>query len=193
MRLLWEELTGTLREVPDLTEIATVRSECAVLVEHWDWISEQRWAVELAEDVQRIMATVKAQLGIRPEYRPSCRKCGNTVIPVDSDRKLTSWEAAAYGACTGCEWTYPKGPALDALAHVQPPMPLAQIADITGVPLVSLRRYEDQGLITSVGRKGNARTFDLAEVTDALATIRDKPDLKRDTSGKFTPQVAQDA
>ena len=162
---------GKNSKVIDLTETATVRSECAVLVEYWPFIEAQQWAVELAEDVTRIAAAVRAQLGIRPEYRPSCRKCGSTVIPVDGDRKLTSWEAAAYGACTGCEWTYPTGPALAALAQVQEPMPLREISEVIGVPIPTLHRWHTDGLIAPVEDKRRGRRFDLAAV-QAVAKVK---------------------
>ena len=73
VRILWEEMP----EIPDLTELATVRSECATLVEHWDWIGEQQWAIDLAEDVTRLTATVKAHLGIKPEPEYRCPQCHN--------------------------------------------------------------------------------------------------------------------
>jgi hypothetical protein len=161
VRVLWEELP----ELLELTETPTVRGECDVLVEYWPFIEAQNWATELADDVQRIMGAVKAQLGIRPEYRPRCRKCGSNVIPVDADRTLTSWEACAYGACTGCEWTYPKGPALDALARVQEPMTLQAIADTIGVPLKTLHRWHTDGLIVPDGDQKRGRRFDLSAVT----------------------------
>lgn len=164
---------GELPAVIELTEQATVRSECAVLIEYWSFIEDQRWAVELAEDVQRITRVVKAQLGIRPEYRPTCRKCGSTVIPVDADRNLTSWESAAYGACTGCDWTYPTGPALAALGQVQAPMQLRDIAPVIGIPVKTLHRWYEEGLISPAtdGQKRN-KLFDLAAVREVVTRVR---------------------
>lgn len=173
VRVLAEELP----EWPDLTEHATVRSECSVLLEHWGWITEQTWAVDLAEDITKITRTVRAQLGQRPEYRPRCRKCASTVIPVDADRRLTSWEACAYGACTGCDWTYPTGPALAALAEVQEPMPLRDIAPVVGLPLRTLQRWVTDGLIAPVHTKRRGRVFDLATVR-AVANIKFKRNVQ---------------
>lgn len=167
VRVLAEELP----EWPDLTEHATVRSECAVLLEHWSWICDQAWAVELADDITKITAQVRAQLGQRPEYRPRCRKCSSIVIPVDAERRLTSWEACAYGACTGCDWTYPTGPALAALGQSQEPMPLRDIAPVIGLPLRTLQRWVTDGLITPANDKRRGRVFDLATVR-AVANVK---------------------
>lgn len=73
VRVLAEELP----EWPDLTERATVRSECATLVEHWAWITEQEWATELAQDVTTMASQVRAALGVPKEQRYACPECGN--------------------------------------------------------------------------------------------------------------------
>jgi hypothetical protein len=178
VRVLWEELP----EVLELTETATVRSECMVLVEFWPFIEAQGWATELAEDVQRIMAAVKEQLGIRPEYRPRCRWCPvdpvtkkrPLVHPVEANTQaLTTWEACAYGLCSRCGRTYPKGPALDALAQVQPPMPLVAISELVGVPVKTLHRWHADGLITpEPGHNERPRLFDLAKVREVITRVR---------------------
>jgi predicted Zn-ribbon and HTH transcriptional regulator len=168
VRVLWEDLP----EILELTETATVRSEASVLVEFWPFIEAQQWAEELAKDVSRAAETVRRTLGIRPDYQPKCRKCGFTVIPVEADtRKLTTWEACAYGACTGCDWTYPKGPALDALAQVQEPLPLAEIADVAGIPIKTLYRWHAEELIVPVDGVKRKRVYDLAAVR-AVANVK---------------------
>ena len=70
-------------DYPELTEQATVRSEAAVLLEHWPWIAEQQWATELADDVIRVAGWVKVALGMRrhdPRY--TCPECGNQAYVV---------------------------------------------------------------------------------------------------------------
>ena len=157
-------------ERPELTEVRhRAQSECAVL--RRGVVVHHRAAVGGRAGRGRCTTPRRPRrgphLGIRPEYRPSCRKCGSTVIPVDADRKLTSWEAAAFGACTGCEWTYPTGPALIALGQTQPPLPLSDIAGIVGIPVKTLHRWFTDGLITPAtnGQKRN-RLFDLAAVRE---------------------------
>jgi hypothetical protein len=72
-RILAEELP----EYPDLTEQPTVRSEAAVLIEYWSWISDQQWATELSRDIAKVAARVRTVLGIKPEPEYSCPQCGN--------------------------------------------------------------------------------------------------------------------
>lgn len=71
------KLAFALPEWPDLTEQPTVRSECAVLVEHWDFICAQDWGETLARQVRDVMAQVKAALGIPKDPRYRCPECGN--------------------------------------------------------------------------------------------------------------------
>ena len=176
VRVLWEELP----EILELTETATVRSECAVLVEYWPFIEGQRWGEELAEDVIRAAETVRRALGIRPEYRPRCRWCPKDPVtgkrplvhPVEAKTQaITTWEACAYGLCSRCGRTYPKGPALDALAQVQEPLPLAEIADLIGVPVKTLHRWHADGLIAPVEGGRRRWVYDLAAVR-AVATVK---------------------
>lgn len=159
---------------PDMAEVATVRTECSVLLEVWDWIEDQQWAEELAEDVSKLTGRVRAALGIRPEYRPRCRYCRNRVKPVDADGNLTSWDACAYGACTGCPEKYPPGPALAALAAVQAPIALKEIAEQLSMPLRTLQRLAERQVIKPAPDqhgKRRGRLFDLAEVRDAIKNL----------------------
>lgn len=166
-RVVWEEMPR--HERPEMAEVATVRTECSILIEVWDWIEEQQWAEELGEDVSRLTNQVRAGLGIRPEYKPRCRYCRNAVIPVDDGHKLTAWETCAYGLCLGCKMTYPPGPALAALAQVQAPMKLRAISDLVEVPLRTLQRWVTDGVVKpapdSEGKR-RGRLFDLAEVRE---------------------------
>ena len=177
VKVIWEET-----DLLELTETPTVRSECAVLLEYWSHVEQADWATRLADDISKITATVRAHLGIRPEYRPRCRWC--PVDPVTKQRplvdpveanthNLTTWEACAFGLCRTCGRTYPKGAALDALAHVQPPMPLSDIAAMIGIPVKTLHRWHVEGLIQpeTTGQKRN-RLFDLAAVREVAAKVR---------------------
>lgn len=73
VRIVSEEMP----DPPDLTETATVSSECSVLIEVWDWIEDQQWADELADDVSKLARSVRLALGeqIR-EPRYFCIECG---------------------------------------------------------------------------------------------------------------------
>lgn len=173
VRVMFEEILEDDR--PELAEHATAATETSVLLEVWDWIIEQPWAGELADDVTSLASQVRNALGIRREYQPRCRYCRDLVHPVEGDTQhRTTWEACAYGLCSGCGATFPKGPALDALAQVQPPIPLREVADLVGVPLRTLQRWDQTGVIKpapeSVGRRG--RLFDLADVQAAATRVR---------------------
>ena len=168
-RVVVEEMT----EPPEMAEIASARSEASVLIEVWDWIEDQDWADELAEDVTGLTRRVRAALGVRPEYRPRCRYCRDVVEPVEADtHTATTWEACAYGLCKGCHRTYPKGPALDALAQVQAPMPLKEISEMTGVPLATLYRWYLAGaILPETNGKKRGSLFDLAKVRAVASRI----------------------
>jgi hypothetical protein len=79
VRVLTDELVDQFGPAafPDLTEQATVRSEAATLIEHWSFITEQRWAEDLAQDVGALTAQVKAALGVPKEEKYACPECGN--------------------------------------------------------------------------------------------------------------------
>ena len=57
-------------------DVPTIVSETGWLTRHLDWLTEQQWVTELADEVGKIHARL---LGVidegRPEYRPRC-KCG---------------------------------------------------------------------------------------------------------------------
>ena len=172
-RVVVEELA----EPPEMAEYATVRSECSVLLEVWGWITDQQWADELAQDVLTLHGRVRAALGIRPEYQPRCRYCRSPVRPVEAETHgRTTWEACAFGLCSGCGATYPKGAALDALGQVQDPQPLKVIAEMVGIPVKTLHRWVLDGVITPApgpDEKRRGRLYDLAQV-QAVSRIRNR-------------------
>lgn len=165
-RVVCEEMA----EPPDMAEVASVRSEASVLLEVWPWIEDQDWAEELADDVTHLTARVRAALGIRSEYRPRCRYCRSAVVPVEAQtHTITTWEACAFGLCSGCKAEYPKGPALDALGQVQDPLPLKDVAEITGISIKTLYRWQEAGDIKAETDRKKGNLFDLAAVR-AVAT-----------------------
>lgn len=74
-RVIWEEMPE--HERPEFSDQATVGSETSVLIEVWDWIEDQQWAEELAEDVSRKASQVRSSLGFQREQRFRCITCGN--------------------------------------------------------------------------------------------------------------------
>lgn len=156
---------------PEMADNPTVRTEASVLLEVWPWLEDRQWAENLADDVTHLANRVRAALGVRAEYRPRCRYCADVVEPVEAEtHHVTSWEACAYGLCKGCRKTYPKGPALDALGQVQEPLPLKDVAEMTGLPLATLYRWYVVGAISPAnGGPKRGKLFDLAAVR-AVAT-----------------------
>lgn len=77
VRVLVDERRDAGEDRPELAERATVRTEVAVLLEHWSWISRQKWAEDLARDIRSLAGQVKSALGIRPMPRYACPECGN--------------------------------------------------------------------------------------------------------------------
>jgi hypothetical protein len=168
-RVVWEEMRN---DRPEMADHPTVRTEASVLIEVWSWIEDRQWAEELAEDVTALTKRVRAALGHRPEYRPRCRYCRDVVKPVDADHTTSTWEACAFGLCSGCSATYPKGPALDALGQVQEPLPLKDVAEMTGLPLATLYRWYVVGAISpeTNGQK-RGKLFDLAAVRAVASRV----------------------
>jgi hypothetical protein len=168
-RVVWEEMRN---DRPEMADHPTVRTEASVLVEVWSWIEDRQWAEELAEDVTGLAGKVRAALGVRPEYRPRCRYCRDEVIPVEANtHTLTTWEACAFGLCKGCKHEYAKGIELDALGQVQEPLPLKDVAEMTGLPLATLYRWYVVGAISPTAGQKRGKLFDLAAVRTVATRV----------------------
>lgn len=159
-------ISDEMPDAPYLAETPTVVSEVQYLASAWDWISQQQWADELCQDVSSLAAQCRSSLGIRREYRPRCRYCRNTVVPVDADGQPSTWDLCAYGRCTGCEATFAPGPELATLGKVQAPMTLTEVAETTGIPRATLRKWrDDEWIRPAVESDGRVKgRYDLAEV-----------------------------
>jgi hypothetical protein len=72
-RIVNEEMA----EPPDMAEVASARSEASVLIEVWDWVEDQAWGEELADDVIALGRRVRNALGVKREPKFACIKCGN--------------------------------------------------------------------------------------------------------------------
>lgn len=154
-RVVAEELP----DFPELAEHATVRTEASVLVEHWNWITGQQWADELAEDVTRITRQVRQALGERREYTPRCRElhCGWRLTPMDN---------GTWYSCTGCGRDYTLDADLKALGELQTAT-LAEISDLLGIPVKTLHRWHKEGAISpapEASHRQRGRLFEVANV-----------------------------
>lgn len=133
-----DRLGYDLRGMPELAEQATVRSEAAVLIEHWDWITEQPWALELAEDITRITRQVRSQLGIRPEPEYGCPQCGNRAY----------LQPGGILACTEVQEHHVVVRDLEQQQRRRPPMTSKEIVDEFGITLAQLWQWKHRRKIS---------------------------------------------
>lgn len=133
-------------------------------VEACSWLRETAtiWQAEdeLADDVTSTIENIRRDLARldrqRPPYRPRCRYCRDRVILVDGSGQEASPEDFSHGYCLGCQQTYPKGPALDALGSLQD-LPAHQLADLLEVPADRVRQWVKRGKLTAEGRDSRGR------------------------------------
>lgn len=120
---------GTLADQP------TVDSECAWLLRHVVWITEQQWCTELADDVRQMVADCRQVLRIRPEYQPRCLSEG---CRAELEQHVGWWE------CPACKRDYRDERMVLAL---QQPMTAEQIAKsgIADVTASTIRTWRDRG------------------------------------------------
>lgn len=137
-RVLAEELP----EYPDMAEKATVRSEAALLVEHWDWITEQQWADELAEDVADLTGKVNAALLVRKEPRFRCPQCGERAELV-------------VGGFLACPSEHEQSVRdLEAQQRRRPPMSSADVCEEFGIAVARLWQWHKRKRIKPVDSSG---------------------------------------
>lgn len=140
---------------------------------HVAWRADPFCEEWITDETRRVHAEL-CQLTRQPKpWRAKCRDCNGLVILADNDGTEVPPEHAAYGFCTGCERTYAKGASMQALANIQPPMPLHSIAVLTDIPVKTLHRWDSHGWITTTtpDRK-RGRLFDIAEVRTVAANTR---------------------
>lgn len=139
-RVLAEELP----DYPDMAEVATVRSEAALLIEHWTWIDDQQWAEELAEDVATLARQVRAALGIRPAERYRCPQCG--------DRAYTM-----PGGFLSCPSGHERSVRdLELQQRRRPPLPTAEVCAEYGIEVSRLWQWHKRHKIKPVESRGRS-------------------------------------
>lgn len=153
-------------ERPDLAEEATVRTEAALLVEHWVWVSQRDWADELAEDVRSVTAQVRSALGERKDYRefrPTCRSCGWKLTPMDESK---------WFACSACGRDYTIDADLKALGQVQDGT-IVEISQLLTVPVATLHRWHKDRWLTPVGTTPRGKLFNIDAVRRVSERVRE--------------------
>lgn len=173
-RVVWEEMP----DAEYLADEPTVSGEAEYLLRALPFINQQQWANDFCDDVISLAGKVRNALGIRREHKPKCRYCHDVVEPVDTNHVTTNWEAYAYALCRGCNWKYEPGAELKALGQVQPAVTIKDLSETTGIPLPTLYRWVEQGVITPCAESPKKPTnrkpalFDLAEVSERIARVR---------------------
>lgn len=165
---VWREAgeTGTTWPQPP----ATVLEAIDWLKEHLDWCVGRGWDAAMRADIMRLHTKLRRHLRYRDPYTPHCRNCLNPVEAITSDGTITEdWNQAAYGRCTGCGWTYPKGPALQALGRLQD-FTVPELAERVGVSRQAMskaiRQWSKQGLIAASNRQGGKDVYPIAKVLE---------------------------
>ncbi len=143
---------------------------CDWLTRSLDFCQGRGWEDEMHGDLRRLHGSLRHICRIRPDYYPRCRKCDNRVHLLDGQGRDATPETFAYGSCSGCGHTYPKGPAMDALGRIQD-FTLAELADRVKVPLSTLHRWHKEGLIKPTGKSPAGKTFRVDDVMSAKLTM----------------------
>lgn len=151
---------------PEMAERPTVRSEASLLLEVWDWITEQQWATELADDVSRLSGQVRAALGIRPEPRFRCPMCNDRSLLVDG----------GFLECPSKHAVSVRD--LEAQQRRRPPMTTVDVCAEYGIAVPRLWQWHKRRKIRPVESQGRALLWlpwdvfclvnpDIAEALDA--------------------------
>lgn len=162
----WVRLCAEERAAQGITDMwpdDTDEAQSVWLASRIDWAEAQPWAEQFRLDIRSLHGQLRAICRVRPEYVPRCRKCSDVVVPRDGDGRSAAWHEAGFGQCLGCGWTYPKGPALDALGQLQE-FTIPELSERVGVPERTLRDWAERAIIKPVGKAGKARTYQLDHV-----------------------------
>jgi ribosomal protein L37AE/L43A len=136
-----------------------VESECGWLQGHIEWISQQPWLQEIADDLGKMLNDAHRIVGVEKQAKYFCTKCGWPIQERDG---------GAWFSCSGCDqnWTRLE---LHRFAERKKPKTLSEIATLTSISLKTLRSFAERGHLKVVARDGKANLYDLDAV--ALATM----------------------
>lgn len=151
---------------PELPDEPTIANLCGWLLDGIAWVAEQQWSEELDHDLRRIGSAVRGMLQERDEYRPKHTEAGGCGWPFEA-RDNRTWYR-----CTGC------GKVVDHWAEMRRVMAvqrvtLRQAAELTAIPLDTLRRWKKAGVITPALNRGQGRSglYDLDTLRRAAETL----------------------
>lgn len=162
----------------------SVPRECSWLGDQLEHLVAWERFGEMHDDLVRLAAELQAICGVSEAKRDPllCLSCGWVVEEVKPEKAGD----LGWFRCTGCGRAWSRLE-LHRMAERKKPKTLAECVGPTGLALVTLKRYREAGKIRAVGRRGTAELFDLAEVMDATAVERYKPE--RGARGRFTKRA----
>jgi hypothetical protein len=145
----------------------TVEGECGWLTEGLDWITEQKWANELEQDLQRMVADMRRACGESPEVPLTCSKCRWLVEPRDG---------GAWYVCTGCNWTWTMANEIDRLLQAQTDImdaaTLPEIAANVGRPVSTVKEWKARGWLLPVGKTKRGYVYDVKAAQRVAESVK---------------------
>lgn len=158
---LWDE---ALEHTPP-ADAPTAATECGWLGDHVDWIVDQQWAVEIADECAAILRDIRAAIGefeVKDQLTCLMTGCGWDVKAMDN---------ASWYRCEGCgkKWTRIE---LHRMAERKRPRSLKECAKMLGVSLRTLRYARARREFRPVARDGSTDLFDLSEVSVSVMRLK---------------------
>lgn len=147
----------------------TLSETISVLLARLDWALEQPWAGDLVVDVDWWWRHLRNLAGERHRdpYLPRCKTCQFPVSEVpgpvgDDGREVRSgvWR------CEGCGRETLMDVELGRLA--EPLVTLAEAAELTGVPITTLKSRVKAGTLLAVLQEGRPARYPLREITTTM-------------------------
>lgn len=165
VRLVDGELWDSDVSHSEPSDTPTVDSECSWLHGHVDWITEQPWLNEMADDLTRMLKDCTLITGTDEHtIKMTCTNLG-------CGWPVTEEADGAWYRCTGCGRSWGRLE-LHKMAERKKPKPLAECAKLAGVAERTLKRYEEAGHIKHVARDGSRFLYDIDEVMKATMNLR---------------------
>jgi hypothetical protein len=156
---LWDE--GLVHDAP--ADTPSVATECVWLSAHVDWILEQQWASEIADECSAILRDIQAAIGEHEvTAQRACFACGWDVTEMDGGN---------WFRCTGCPKTWSRLE-LHRMAERKKPKTLKQCAELIGVSVRTLRYARADRAFRPVARDGSTDLFDLQQVAASVQHLK---------------------
>lgn len=141
-----------------------VKSLCQALRLGTSWIIDQSWAPRFASAMHAVRAELEQALGIRAEFKPTCRNlfCGAILDPMDN---------GTWYECPMCYRKYTIAEDLKALGAAQY-LRGEEVAQLLDIAWSTVRRFKSEGWVRPITyTNAGIALFDL----DQVRIVRDTP------------------